>query len=135
MNSEQRKLCLQLVKMESEEAAEWLMSMYPVQSEDYGLALLLIPHRSWRRSEQKRLARYYFKKLPFSGAMAYEAFASVMSVSSLLSCVKEFLPMSDADASLLLYYLIPTLKKYAKNDSDSQLIDEFLNEAQKLGSE
>ncbi|HBO1844442.1 hypothetical protein IEG03_31465 [Pseudomonas aeruginosa] len=128
MDERQKVLCAQLVKMGSEQAAEWLINRYPVDSIDYGEALLLIPHRSWRRSDQKRLAQHYFRKLPFSGAGGYEAFASFMSVKTFLDCVRERLPMSASDASLLLYYLTPALNKFAKNESDRQLIMNFLNE-------
>ncbi|HEK9095786.1 hypothetical protein [Pseudomonas aeruginosa] len=128
MDERQKVLCEQLVKMGSEQAAEWLINRYPVDSIDYGEALLLIPHRSWRRSDQKRLAQHYFRKLPFSGAGGYEAFASFMSVKTFLDCVRERLPMSASDASLLLYYLTPVLNKFAKNESDRQLIMNFLNE-------
>ncbi|HCE9916431.1 TPA: hypothetical protein OW432_001988 [Pseudomonas aeruginosa] len=128
MDERQKVLCAQLVKMGSEQAAEWLINRYPVDSIDYGEALLLIPHRSWRRSDQKRLAQHYFRKLPFSGAGGYEAFASFMSVKTFLDCVRERLPMSASDASLLLYYLTPVLNKFAKNESDRQLIMNFLNE-------
>jgi hypothetical protein len=68
--------------------------------------------------------------LPFSGARGYEAFASFMSVRTFLDCVKERLPMSASDASLLLYYLIPVLNRAAKNDSDRQLIMSLINEMQ-----
>ncbi|MEN1245474.1 hypothetical protein [Pseudomonas aeruginosa] len=128
MDERQKVLCAQFVKMGSEQAAEWLINRYPVDSIDYGEALLLIPHRSWRRSDQKRLAQHYFRKLPFSGAGGYEAFASFMSVKTFLDCVRERLPMSASDASLLLYYLTPVLNKFAKNESDRQLIMNFLNE-------
>ena len=121
MDERQKVLCAQFVKMGSEQAAEWLINRYPVDSIDYGEALLLIPHRSWRRSDQKRLAQHYFRKLPFSGAGGYETF---------LECARERLPMSASDASLLLYYLTPVLNKFAKNESDRQLIMNFLNEIQ-----
>jgi hypothetical protein len=73
---------------------------------------------------------YYFKKLPFSGAFGYESFASFMSTSALLSCVRAGLPMSHADVELLLYYLVPALKKFAKGQADYQLIADFATEAQ-----
>lgn len=130
MNERQKLLRAQLAKMDSGQAAEWLMTRYPVESIDYGEALLLIPHRSWKRSDQKRLAQHYFRKLPFSGEKGYEAFASFMSVRTFLDCVKERLPMSASDASLLLYYLIPVLNRIAKSNSDRQLIMSLINEMQ-----
>ncbi|WP_425221492.1 hypothetical protein [Pseudomonas sp.] len=130
VNEKQRSLCRYLAKMESAQAAEWLISTYPIDSVDYGEAFWLMSHRSWRRGDQKRLAIYYFKKLPFSGAFGYESFASFMSTSALLSCVRARLPMSHADVELLLYYLVPALKKFAKGQADYQLITDFATEAQ-----
>lgn len=39
MDERQKVLCAQLVKMGSEQAAEWLINRYPVDSIDYGEAL------------------------------------------------------------------------------------------------
>ncbi|MDF3864917.1 hypothetical protein P3W53_10610 [Pseudomonas denitrificans (nom. rej.)] len=126
MDEGKRSLCEQLVGMDSKRAADWLMSEYPIDSESYGEAILLIPHRSWKRSDQKRLAQYYFMKLPFSGPGGYEAFASFMSIKLLLECVRARLPMTESDKNLLLYYLTPVLSKSAKNDGDRRLIDDFI---------
>lgn len=128
MDERKRLLCEQLVRMESKQAADWLMSHYPIDSEDYGEGILLMPHRSWKRSDQKTLAQYYFMKLPFSGSRGYEAFASFMSVKLFLDCVRERFPMDESDKDLLLYYLIPILKNSAKSDSDRHLIDDFIEE-------
>jgi hypothetical protein len=126
MNESKRYLCEQLVGMDSKRAADWLMSEYPIDSESYGEAILLIPHRSWKRSDQKRLAHYYFMKLPFSGPGGYEAFSSIMSIKSLLECVRARLPMTESDKNLLFYYLAPVLRDSAKNDGDHQMIDDFI---------
>lgn len=47
MNERERVLCERLRAMESAEAAEWLISEYPMGSKNWGEALVLIPHRSW----------------------------------------------------------------------------------------
>jgi hypothetical protein len=128
MDKRQQLLCKQLARMESEQAADWLINTYPLESMNCGEALVLLPHRSWRRPEQKKLARYYFKKLPFASSRGYESFASFMSIKAMLECVKEYLPMSGFSLDLLHYYLIPVLNKTAKNNFDRQLIDEFVKE-------
>ncbi|NVZ21519.1 hypothetical protein [Pseudomonas costantinii] len=112
--------------MSSDQAADWLITKYPIESADWGEALLLIPHRTWKRSDQKRLAKYYFKKLPFSGPRGYESFAAIMSIKLLLGCVAEAIPTEASRVELLLYYLIPALTGAAKNDSDRQLIRDFV---------
>lgn len=126
MDERQRALCAQLVKMSSDQAADWLMTKYPIETADWGEALLLIPHRTWKRSDQKRLAKYYFRKLPFSGSRGYESFAAVMSIKLLVGCVAEAIPVEESRIELLLYYLIPVLNGAAKNESDRQLIRRFV---------
>ena len=128
MNEQQKQLCQHLAALSSEQAAEWLMGAYPLESKDYGEALLLIPHRSWKRSDQRRLAGYYFKKIPFSSARGYEVFSSFMSVKTFIECVRENLPANTSDRALLLYYLTPVLGKAAKNESDRLLVRGFLSE-------
>lgn len=119
-------LCAQLVSMSSDQAADWLITKYPIESADWGEALLLIPHRTWKHSDQKRLAKYYFKKLPFSGPRGYESFAAIMSIKLLLGCVAEAIPTEASRVELLLYYLIPALTGAAKIDSGRQLIRDFV---------
>lgn len=126
MDERQRVLCAQLVSMSSDQAADWLITKYPIESADWGEALLLIPHRTWKHSDQKRLAKYYFKKLPFSGPRGYESFAAIMSIKLLLGCVAEAIPTEASRVELLLYYLIPALTGAAKIDSDRQLIRDFV---------
>ncbi|WP_228022247.1 MULTISPECIES: hypothetical protein [unclassified Pseudomonas] len=126
MDERQRALCAQLVRVNSDQAADWLMTKYPIESADWGEALLLIPHRTWKRSDQKRLAKYYFRKLPFSGPRGYESFAAIMSIKLLIGCVAEAIPAEASKVELLLYYLIPILNKLAKNDSSRQLVREFV---------
>ncbi|WP_084483747.1 hypothetical protein [Pseudomonas sp. CFII68] len=126
MNARQMALCKQLVKMSSDQAADWLIDTYPVDSDEWGEAILLLPHRSWKKAEQQRLASYFFKKLPFSGYRGYEAFASIMSVASMVGCVKNALPEDTARRELLLYYLVPVLNRSAKNDSDRRIIHDFV---------
>ncbi|MBX8592645.1 hypothetical protein K5D56_25065 [Pseudomonas cichorii] len=128
MDEKQKKLRAQLAKLDSAQAAERLINMYPLESLDCSEGLLLIPHLSWKQSDQKKLARHFFKKLPFASARGYEAFASFMSVKNILECVRERFPMSSSDTSLLLYHLIPVLNMAAKNDQDRQLVLAFLKD-------
>ena len=112
--------------MTSDQAAACILTRYPLASDSWGEALLLLPHRSWKKPEQKRLADYYFKKIPFSSARGYEAFASIMSVKLMVACINDALPKDPSRAELLFYYLIPVLKRFAKNDADRKIIEVFL---------
>lgn len=125
MSEKNRKLCAIISKMESAEAADWLMREYPIESKDYGEALLLLPHRSWKRSDQKRLAKYYFSKLPFASSRGYEAFTAFMSTRLILDCMKEYLPKDKGQLDLLRYNAVPALMRAAKNETGHQLIQDF----------
>jgi hypothetical protein len=127
MDSRLISLCKELAKMTSDQAAAWILSRYPLASDNWGEALLLLPHRSWKKPEQKRLADYYFKKIPFSSARGYEAFASIMPVKLMVACINDALPKDPSRLELLFYHLVPVLKRFAKNDADRKIIETFLS--------
>lgn len=119
----------ELRKMESVEAAKWLITNYPIDDIEYGSAFALMKHRSWRKPDQITLARYYLQKIPFSNTKFYESFLSFMSLSSFLKAIKMFLPLENSsDTDLLIYHLKPALEGKAKSSNDSQLIKEFFSE-------
>ncbi|WP_157969779.1 hypothetical protein [Pseudomonas huaxiensis] len=128
MNEKQRLECSQISDMSSEQAAEWIMNRYPLHSSDYGEAFILIPHRSWSRSEQRKLANYYLRKIPFAGGRSYESLASIMPARVLLVEVYKYLPDNKLDLELLIYYLTPALLKCARADQDVQAVEDFLRE-------
>ena len=122
MDTRFRMLCLKLRNMTSPQAADWLIDTYPISDSGYGEAIHLIPHRSWKRTDQIRLARYYFQKIPFANAKGYEVFASFMSFKIFVGIIRENYPSEESRKELLLYYLIPVLESAAKTDSDRELI-------------
>ena len=127
MDTQLKALSEKLGRMTSEEAADWLLTNYSVDKAGYGDAIALINHRSWQRPEQIRLAKHYFRKLPFASSKPYEAFASFMSLKLFLKTVEECMPVSEADKKLLLYHLSPVLQKVAKSDPDRELVAEFIS--------
>lgn len=108
--------------MASADAATWLMLRYPLHDKNYGDAITLIAHRSWKRSDQIRLAEFYLRKLPFASSRVYECFASFMSLELLMKVIEKYWPSDMSNADLLLYYLLPVLNKHAKSESDRKLI-------------
>ncbi|WP_448097652.1 hypothetical protein [Luteibacter yeojuensis] len=130
MDSQLKVLSEKLGKMTSEEAADWLLTHYPVEKVGYGDAITLISHRSWQRPEQLRLAKHYFRKLPFASSKPYESFASFMSIKLFLKAIEECAPVSETDRELLLYHLIPVLHKVTKSDSDRELVAAFISHMQ-----
>lgn len=126
MDAQLKIQCEELRQKDSQRAADWLMSNYPVENVEYGNAIILMSHRSWKKIDQVRLAKYYLRKLPFSNGKIYEVFLSFMSVESFLKVIKEYLPTEKSDVMLLIYYLEPILKKSAKSGSDSELIRTFM---------
>ncbi|MHA6194463.1 hypothetical protein ACX3YG_08850 [Pseudomonas wadenswilerensis] len=127
MNEKQRLECSQISSMSSEEAAEWLMSQYPVDASGYGEVFVLIPHRSWKRAEQQRLASYYLQKMPFAAGKAYDSLASVMPVRVLLDAASKYVPNDPGRIDLLLYYLVPVLSKRVRSQRDFEVLESFLS--------
>jgi hypothetical protein len=128
VNERERAECELLRSLSSEAAADWLMSTYPIETPEWGLAMKLLPHRSWKKKEQVRLARYYLQRLPYASAVVYRAFSAFMSVPALVRVVRERLPLSAAHGDLLLYYLEPVLREKARSQADIALVNELLAE-------
>lgn len=128
-NQQLKEIGASLREMSSQDAADWLMQAYPAGSADYGSAIALMTHRSWKRPDQVRLARHYLQKLPFASAKAYEAILSFMAIDSFLKIIHEFMPSNDSDKSLLMYHLHPALERAARTESDRELVRAFISGA------
>lgn len=125
MDERLKSVCRDLLAKTSENAASWILETYPLSSQSYGEAFLLIPHRSWARKDQARLAGYFLKKVPFASSKPYEALLSVMSADLFLSILREHLPMNEDDLQLLAYNLRPVLKKAIGDSKADEAIDSF----------
>ena len=133
MDQRLRQLCDQLRAMSSDEAAAWLMQTYKVGKPSWGEAIQLLPHRSWKASDQVALARYYLQRMPFASEQPYEAFISFMSVPNFLMVLREHLPNASSDRLGLLHYHLSTLlKRRAKSDSEVAGCDELLADIKRL---
>jgi hypothetical protein len=127
MDEKQRQICGHLRELQSSEAADWLMERYPISGVQWGEALLVMPHRSWKKRDQIRLAKYYLSKIPFASARGYEVFASFMSVTSLISVIRDLVPPSAEDRRLIEYHLAPVLRRKAESDKDMTAVRSFLD--------
>ncbi|MGR2739666.1 hypothetical protein ACUY1T_14545 [Billgrantia sp. Q4P2] len=127
MNENQRLICTHLRELQSSEAASWLMDHYPNSSDNWDEALLVMPHRSWRKSDQIRLAKHYLSKLPFASARGYEVFASFMTVANLIAVIRGYIPADAEDKKLLEYHLAPVLRRKAESEKDLDAINSFLD--------
>jgi hypothetical protein len=120
---------ISLIKeMESSEAACWLMEKYSVASVDYEQAFILLTKRSWKKSDQTKLANYYLKRMPFASVIPYEIFLRFMAFDAFLNVIKENIPKKEQDRSLVLYHLVPALRKAAKTEKEKNLTNDFLKE-------
>ena len=129
MNENDRAELATLRALSSSEAADYLLQKYPRG----GTALVLLPHLSWKVSDQRRLASAYLANLPHANPRAYEAFASFMPLKNFIEAIKEHLPGRQTDRTgLLSYYLVPILHDQAKNDDDKQLVRSFVTELEAL---
>ena len=128
MDEKQREICDHLRQLSSADAATWLMEQFPIAANSWGEALAAMPHRSWKKPEQIRLANYYLAKVPYASARGYEAFASFMSTARLISALRQHIPSTADDKRLLAYHLIPVLQRKATSDSDQALVRGFLDD-------
>jgi hypothetical protein len=108
-------------------AADWLMEEYPVGNSNSGEALTIILHLSWKKPDQQRLADHFLSGLPFASARPYEAFASFMSVPSLIEVMRKYLPSCDRK-QLFEYHVAPVLARAAKTPADREAVETFLAE-------
>lgn len=128
MDSELRADIDEIRSLDSNEASNWIINKYPIDSDSYGQAFHIIGHRSWKKGDQIKLARYYLNKMPFANRQPYEIFLSFMSVENFIGVVKERIPDNDQDVDLLLYHLKPAMKKVAKDDRRKEAVDKFFSE-------
>ncbi|MEO9382920.1 hypothetical protein [Chromobacterium phragmitis] len=113
-------------KMSSADAADWVLEKYGLNKLNYYEAFELIKKKSWKRVDQIRLARFYLAKMPFASALPYEVFASFMALEPFLMIIRECKPLRSEDINLMLYHLIPVLRKMVKTQNDSEMVAKFL---------
>jgi hypothetical protein len=114
-----------LRKMASSEAAEWLIEQYPVGSANWGDAIGIMAHLSWKKADQARLADHYLSRLPFASAKPYEVFASFMNISRLVDILRKNAPSGVSDRNLLEYHAGPVLVRAAHTPEDRELVERF----------
>lgn len=131
MNEKQRIECSMISGMTSEQAADWLINTYPISSEEYSHAFELMSRRSWKRSEQRKLANHYLRKIPFAAGRAYSALASIMPARVLIEELIKYIPEEKADIDLMLYYLLPALSKCTRSKADVISLKAFESEIEK----
>lgn len=128
MDQKLRTLIGDLRKMSSSQAADWLMDRYPAGSANWGDAMTILVHLSWKKAEQERLANHYLSRVPFASARPYEAFASFMQVSRLIDILRKGIPHDRRDRGLLEYHVGPVLARAARTPADHEAVQRFLSE-------
>ena len=133
MNERLKSLSEKLRGMTSQEAADWLLDNYDIHSPNVGDVYTLVQHRSWRRKDQRRLAKKYLSNLPHASDRGYRAFLSFMAIPVFLDVLGNCCSLSRSEIDLLLYYLLPALHKNAKNASDKREISKFIADLNSSG--
>lgn len=126
----QAQIETKLKGLASEDAASFLMETFPIEAANYSEAFQVMARRSWKKTDQLRLARFYLKKTPFANSTPYEVFASFMSLPALISVVKEAISNKPSESQFIAYHVTPVLKKKIKTDKDRHLVDSFITELQ-----
>jgi hypothetical protein len=97
-----------------------------------GVAIALMPHRSWKRRDQIRLAEHYLQRIPFAHGGGYAAFLSFMSIPIFIYIIRRHLPEDISRLSLLMYYLKPALLKTATTQRDKERVAAFIGDVERL---
>lgn len=126
MNPKLQAIAQDLRKMEPGRRSDWLIENFPIESPDYWEVFQVIPHVSWKRTEQIRLAKYYLSRRPLASSAPYAAFASLMSFSLFNAIIGELIPADNGDRELFLYHLLPVLERYAKTMHDKEIMNSLL---------
>ena len=124
----QTQIATKLKGLASEDAASFLMETFPIEAENYSEAFQVMAHRSWKKTDQLRLARFYLKKTPFANSKPYEVLASFMSMPGFISVVREAISDKPNDRQLIIYHVTPVLKKNIKTEKDRELVAGFITE-------
>lgn len=99
-----------LRSMASDEAADCLVRDYPLGSPDWGVALRLMEHLSFRREDWTRLARHYLARAPYADDQPYRLFLRALGVSRFLSVLAQVMTTNSDRGALLRYHLEPLLR-------------------------
>lgn len=114
------------IGMSSEDALRSIFSSYPVDSEYYWMAFDLLSRRTWKRSDRIKIAKYYLKKMPFSGPKIYDFFSNFISVRDFIYALDENMPREANDRDLVFYFLLPILMRRVRTDKERVVFDNFL---------
>ena len=124
MNEAQRNACNHIRMLDSERAADWLIERYSIGNPNSGEVFKVMPHRSWEKRDQIKLADYFLKDLPHRSGKGYEAFLSFMSIPAFIGVLRRNVPLAQNDKDLLTYYIGPILRShdhYRKYETDIEI--------------
>ncbi len=135
MNKDQKILYKKLRSLPDEEALLWIEKEFPaLDGQKVGEALNLIPHRSWKKKSQERLARIYLPFVfPAGISRALDVFGSFMSIEKLTDILWDLFQDDIEKLDLINYHLCHFSKQLTnskKRESVSRLknrIQEKLN--------
>lgn len=127
MDADFRRLAKELRDKPSSEAADWLLSNYPLDSPDWPRAFRFIEARSWLRDDQVRLAEHYLARTSYAQGWVYDTFLSIMKISVFLHVLRGCIDRYDGNLGLLKYHLPHRLLAACKSDSDRALAAAFLS--------
>lgn len=126
MNLELQNACKTIRGLGSSEAAEWLISNFSFDTGNAGEAFLIMPHRSWAKPEQVKLADYYLRNLPHRSDRGYRALLKFMGLSTFIDAMNRRLPDDREERGLIEYHLRPLLKSHPDRPKYQSMVDDFL---------
>lgn len=127
MNEEQRQLIKKLRSLDEDAALEWLKGVYPAENtEASGVAVWLIPHRSWSKKNQIELLNCYCLE-PERPFLVFP-FLQFMQIGLFLKLIRPHIPYKSEKIELWLYRFRSAIKNKKLTDADSERVHQFLSE-------
>lgn len=125
MKLDQSEACKKIRALSSEDAVEWLIANYSFETGSAGEAYVIMPHRSWTKRDQTKLAEYFLSNVPHRSDRGYKAFLKFMSLPRFIKALERHLPEDRQQRDLMRYHLLPIFNSHPDREKNKTLIDAF----------
>lgn len=116
------------------DAIAWLMSNFPAHDGELAsVAIKLIPHFSWSRNGQRKLAEFYLPAgFPALVGQFVDCFASFMAIPRLCLILKNIAENDVEYSNVLAYHAIPVISRYCNSSRAVEALNNLTNDLNDL---
>jgi hypothetical protein len=132
LNAENRVVCRYLRDLTSAKALDILLPMLDGDLDQRSRFFKVYWHRSWAKSEQRRMLQRLIGPRPFRSIGGYENLLKVTSIGRFLHFANADLPTDSGEIGLLLYNGVTALTRRAKTEREKRLVRSFKDKLDQL---